>query len=126
MNEHYIEERVKQKMTGGTVLKAFGMLFSALVVLYLSMAFSHIIPILFMLAIPYLGFAVYFATRCNYEFEYLYFQGELDIDRISAKSSRKRILSVSVKEMEILAPTGSAELKRYANLNCGDKKRSTC
>ena len=121
MNDYYIEQRVKQKMTGTTLLKIVCILFSSLVGMYIAIAF----PILFMLAVPYVAFAIYFATRCNYEFEYLYFQGSLDIDRISAKSSRKRILSVDVKEMEILAPTGSAELQRYNNLKKIDCSSNT-
>ena len=121
MNDYYIEQRVKQKTTGTTVLKIVGILFSSLVGMYIAIVF----PLLFMLAVPYVAFAIYFATRCNYEFEYLYFQGELDIDRISAKSSRKRMLSVNVKEIEVLAPTGSAELKRYEKLKTLDCSSNT-
>ena len=121
MNDLYIEERIKQKIKGTTMLKIVGLILSALVAMYLAMVFY----ILFMVAIPYVAFAIYLITRCNYEYEYLYFQGELDIDRISAKSSRKRILSVNVKEMEILAPTGSAELQRYNNLKSIDCSSNT-
>lgn len=121
MNEYYIEQRVKQKTTTKTLLKMVGIVISGFVGLYLAMVF----PILFMLAVPYFAFSIYFATRCNYEFEYLYFQGSLDIDRISAKSSRKRLMTVDVKEIEVLAPTGSHELKRYANVKTLDCSSNT-
>ena len=43
---------------------------------------------------------IYFATKNQWvqqferEFEYLYFNGDIDIDRITAKSTRKRLLSL--------------------------------
>ena len=125
MNERYFEERVKQKLTGKTMAKAFGMMLSAVVVLFLAFIFSYKIPILFMLAIPYAAYAVYFVSQCNYEYEYLYFQGSLDIDRIRAKSSRKRIITVDVKEMEVMAPSNSATLQQYNNLKRIDCSSNT-
>jgi len=48
---------------------------------------------------------VYFAYKYQWfqqfdrEFEYLYFNGDIDIDRITAKSSRKRILSLKAENV---------------------------
>ena len=125
MNERYFEERVKQKLTGKTIVKSFGIMFSAILALFLSFIFSYKVPVLFMLAIPYVAFAIYFVSQSNYEYEYLYFQGSLDIDRIRAKASRKRILTVDVKEMEVLAPSNSSAIQTFKNLKCIDCSSNT-
>ena len=39
----------------------------------------------------------------NIEYEYAFTNGELDIDKIMSKSKRKRILTVSVKDFEVMA-----------------------
>ena len=46
-------------------------------------------------------------TSRNVEFEYIVTNGDLDIDRITAKRKRKRIFSASCKEFDILARTSS-------------------
>ena len=49
------------------------------------------------------------------EYEYLYIDKELQIDRILAKNSRKRMETLDLKELEVLAPIRSHELDRYRN-----------
>lgn len=49
----------------------------------------------------------------NVEYEYLFVNGDLDIDKIMNKSKRKRLLSVSLDQLEILAPVGAVELMQY-------------
>lgn len=48
----------------------------------------------------------------NLEFEYLYVNGDLDIDKIMGKAKRKRVFSAAISDLEILAPSGSEEVKR--------------
>ena len=45
--------------------------------------------------------------RQNLEFEYIVTNGILDVDKIIAKSSRKRLVSVDCRSMEVLAHVGS-------------------
>ncbi|MCL2747378.1 MAG: DUF6106 family protein [Oscillospiraceae bacterium] len=45
--------------------------------------------------------------RQNVEFEYILTNGELDVDRITAQRSRKRLLTVDCRVFEILAPCRS-------------------
>lgn len=47
------------------------------------------------------------------EFEYLYVNGELDVDKIMSKQKRKRVYSANIREMEILAPSDSHVLDSY-------------
>ena len=45
--------------------------------------------------------------RQNLEFEYIVTNGILDVDKIIAKSARKRLVSIDCRSMEILAPVCS-------------------
>lgn len=63
-----------------------------------------------------LGIATYFLTpRFDVEYEYLYVNGELDIDAIYSKQKRKRMGSFDMSELEILAPAKSHALDSYLN-----------
>ena len=61
-------------------------------------------PLILLLALV-LGIVDYiFIPKLSVEFEYLYVNGELDIDRIYSQSRRKRAASYELSNMEILAP----------------------
>ena len=47
------------------------------------------------------------------EFEYLYVNGEIDIDKIMSRQKRKRVFSGDVSSLELLAPSQSHELDHY-------------
>ena len=49
------------------------------------------------------------------EYEYLYLDKEINIDKIMAKTRRKRVATISVEKMEILAPEKSHQLDSYRN-----------
>lgn len=53
--------------------------------------------------------------RFNVEYEYLYVNGDIDIDAIYNKSSRKRKGSYDHDSLEIMAPTGSSHLDGIMN-----------
>ncbi len=56
-----------------------------------------------------------FLPRLDVEYEYLYVNGELDIDAIYSKQKRKRIAGYDMEELEILAPSTSHALDSYKN-----------
>ena len=49
------------------------------------------------------------------EYEYLYLDRELSIDKVLAKSRRKKAGSYSLEQMEIFAPLNSHRLDSYKN-----------
>lgn len=53
-------------------------------------------------------------THFNVEYEYILTNGDIDIDKITAKRKRKRVLSFSTKEFEIVAPYKHGE--NYTNV----------
>ena len=53
--------------------------------------------------------------RFSVEYEYLYVNGDIDIDEIYSKSTRKRKGSYDNSSLVVMAPTGSAHLDGYQN-----------
>lgn len=74
----------------------------------------------FLLLIPGVACAVacfFLLPKLEVEYEYLYVNGELDIDAIYSKQKRKRVASYDMAELEILAPDRSHALDSYLNQN---------
>ncbi len=59
----------------------------------------------------------YLIPKLEVEYEYLYVNGELDIDVIYSKQKRKKVASYNVNDLEILAPERSHALDAYRNRN---------
>ena len=90
MNDAYSELLVKKEQT--IKEKAIKVLVIALIVLA-AVAGIFITPIALVVAVV-LGAAAYFLLpNLDLEFEYLYVNGELDIDRIASRAKRKRVKS---------------------------------
>lgn len=58
--------------------------------------------------------------RMNIEYEYIFTNGDLDIDKIINRNKRKSILSINVREFKIMAPINSKDYNK--ELNAYDKK----
>ena len=54
-------------------------------------------------------------ANSNQEFEYLYLDKEITVDRIMAQSRRKRVATYSVDRIEVFAPIQSWHLDNYKN-----------
>ncbi|MCC8067245.1 MAG: DUF6106 family protein [Clostridiales bacterium] len=70
---------------------------------------------LLILALAFFLLTMFVAPRFDVEYEYLYVNGELDIDAIYSKQKRKRVCSHDVEHLEILAPQKSHALDSYMN-----------
>ena len=61
----------------------------------------------------------------NVEYEYLFVNGDLDVDKIMSRAKRKRMFSMNVSEMELLAPSDAPELRQYQNAKTLDFSSGT-
>ncbi len=113
MKDVYVEWMVtKQRSLMDKVVRA--MCVVVLVVCGLLFVLTASIPVL-IVAIA-VGLFTYFAfSYTDVEYEYVYITGEFSIDRILAKSRRKRIEKVDVAHIEIVAPLNSHRLGGYNN-----------
>ena len=60
------------------------------------------------------GIAAYFVLiNLSVEFEYLEVEGDVSVDRILARSRRKKVLDCKKEEIQIVAPSDSYMLKDY-------------
>ena len=63
---------------------------------------------------------VFLFRSMDVEYEYLFVNGSLDIDKIMAKSRRKNMFSMEMTDLEMMAPSGSPELRPYQGLKGTD------
>ncbi len=111
MSETYVECLVKQKQSG---VKKFlkGLLIVVAVIMFFAMM---IIPFAFIFALAAGAGAYVMHLFSDLEYEYLYMDRELVIDKIMAKTRRKRVGTYTLDRMEILAPIKSYHLDNYKN-----------
>ena len=112
MSESYIEVMVERKPSGVMLFLKYLLIGLAVVVFLGAFVFGNILIIL---AIA-LGAVSYFVGMyANIEYEYLYLDKEITIDKVMNKSKRKRVGVYQVEKMEILAPLKSYHLDSYRN-----------
>lgn len=116
MNDFYTEQLLKRKTpVMGMVLVG---VCAALTILSCLLIVMLPLGILAPVAFGFITYLVY--QRVNLEFEYLYVNGDLDIDKIMARTKRKKAFSCNIRDVEIVAPAGSPELRPFANVKAKD------
>jgi len=112
MAESYVECLVGTKPN--VLYRTLSYLFYGLaVVAMISTPYTSIIGFLAAVVLGFIGYLISFLV--NVEYEYLYLDKELTIDKVMAKSKRKRVNVFALDKMEIIAPVGSHELDAYKN-----------
>ncbi|MBO5293442.1 MAG: hypothetical protein J6B10_09720 [Lachnospiraceae bacterium] len=112
MNDTYVEVLIKRKTPiGMAVLRIVTI--GATVILGL-LGLMGLLP--FLIAAVLCGAAAYFVyLNADLEFEYLYVDRQLSIDKVMAKSRRKKADVFDLERMEVLAPISSWRLDEYKN-----------
>ncbi|WP_341878085.1 DUF6106 family protein [Defluviitalea saccharophila] len=101
MGDIFKEQLVAKKRTSKDGMITALIILAAIVVALAAFAF---IPQVFVFAVAIAAYGAYWLIqRQNIEYEYSFTNGELDIDQIINKSNRKRVVSVSVKEFDVMA-----------------------
>ena len=110
MSEAYFEIMVKKQVS--PVMKVMSLVTLILTCFFLFLGVIGFLPALLFGVAG--GVAWYFLNlyRCV-EFEYLYVDKELQIDRILGKTKRKRMETLDVSQLEVLAPIHSHQLDSY-------------
>lgn len=127
MAESYVECLVATKPS--VLYRTISYILYGLAVLAaVSMVQTSVIGFLAAVLFGFLGYLVSFLV--NVEYEYLYLDKELTIDKVLAKSKRKRVNVFSLDKMEIIAPIHSYALDSYKNrqvkvldYSCGDGEK---
>lgn len=111
MGDFYTEKMVQRKAGRKELAPVVGLAVAALI--SADLALSNLLGVL--LLILFTALCVIAVRRSRIEYEYLFINGDLDIDKIINRSKRKTVFSMNVSELELLAPEGSRELERYGN-----------
>lgn len=114
MAELYTEWIVKRKTPVYAIPAKIG-----LIVLTGIPALLAITGIVWWMIIPALifGYITYrLFLNWDLEYEYVFVNGELDIDKIMGKAKRKRCLTIDMENIEVVAPEGSHLLDSYKNM----------
>jgi len=123
MSEAYKELLIKQKENGrdkviGFTMAAIAGLSCAAAILFHPLAF--IPAILFAI----LSYVLYF-RKMHVEYEYIYMDKELRIDRIYNQSKRKRVATLDLSKLDIMAKKGSSALSSHEGRDCKTMDFST-
>lgn len=120
MSDAYVECLVKAKQPAWA--KILKVLLIALTVLSCLVMFVFII---FLPVALVAGVGAYFLNMyTDLEYEYLYLDKELSVDKIMAKSKRKRVGTYSIDRMEVFAPVFSYHLDNFKNRQVKEKDYS--
>lgn len=112
MSDVYVECLVKTESS--TLAKLLRILLIMLTVVFGVLALMGVIVALVVAVVA--GIGAYFAhLNTNIEYEYLYLDKELSVDKIMAQTKRKRVATYEVERMEIFAPIKSYHLDNYKN-----------
>lgn len=113
MSESYVECLVKAK--GSMIFKVLQIVMYLVAVLGFCSMFlgTGVIGVLIVLAFGAGGY--YVGMFSAVEYEYLYMDKELTVDRILAQSVRKRMATFTMERMEIMAPVHSHRLDDMKN-----------
>lgn len=112
MNDSYMEYMVQKKFTPKDHFCRISMIVLTAFFFSLSIVFS---PALIIAAI--LGAIAYFVVfpRTDLEYEYLYCDKQITVDKIMGRRSRKQVAVYDVDKIELLVPANSYRLKEFEN-----------
>lgn len=116
MSDYYTEQLVKKRTSmKDVVVKAFLVALTIVSVLVVFMfPFGIIAPVIIIVL------DVIMFQRMDVEYEYLFVNGDLDVDKIMHKAKRKRIFTININDIEIVAPSDSPELNQYRGIKAND------
>ncbi len=122
MSDAYVECLVKAKTPMLGKFFKYVLVMLAVVLAALMLLTMNIIILLLAIAA---GVGAYFVGMyTDLEYEYLYLDKELTIDKVMAKTKRKRVAVYQLDRMEILAPIKSYHLDNFRNRQTKDKDYS--
>jgi len=115
MNETYVECLVKGKKNTKAQIGQVALIILALLLVAAAFFLMKMWIMIFAVAA---GFGAYFVGGyTNVEYEYLYFDKEITIDRIYNQEKRKRVAVYSLEKVEVIAPIKSYHLDKFGKVS---------
>ena len=109
MNEAYSEWLVKRKPPVYAIAVKAVMIVLCIIAVFLSL--TTVFGVIVLLVVGALTFFVF--QNMNLEYEYLYVNGQLSIDKIMGRARRKQVWEGNMETIQFVAPSDSYMLKDY-------------
>jgi len=106
MNDVFVEHMVVRRPTGAVMAQKCLIALAAVALATLSLMFlgQFLGPVVFA-AVFGIGWGmIVLVRRLDLEFEYIVTNGEMDVDKIMGRRSRKRLFTIDCRAFDILAP----------------------
>ena len=112
MNETYVECMIKKKPN--PLMKALKFFVIMMAVIFILLGMLGAIFLLLFGAV-FAAIAYFVSLNTDLEYEYLYVDRQLSVDKVMNRSKRKKVVEFDLERMEILAPIGSYHLDGLKN-----------
>lgn len=113
MNESYKELLVKKDRSAKETLIRVASVIPTVFLGLLTFLTGNMIFFIIVIGLGVLDYFIFQWT--DIEYEYLYLDKEISVDKIMAKTRRKRVMTISVEKVEIMAPEKSYQLDSFRN-----------
>ncbi len=114
MEDVFYEQMVTDRRKGRSTLLRTAMAAGALLILALLVVFWNIGRYIFVLVFSLcVIFFLLFWRRTDREYEYSFSDGQLDVDVIFSKKSRKHLLTLDSRNIRLMAPAGEPRYQEY-------------
>ena len=115
----FMEHLVPHKRTGKDLFLLIAIIAGACILMALALIlllFPATAGMWLLIEVAIIFFAILFIKRTSVEYEYILTNNELDIDKILAKSNRKRLITINFGDIEICAPVTHDSFKSTQNI----------
>ena len=98
----FFEQIIKMKLTGKAIAIIAAIFFVDAIILFLIFAFAAptVMSLMFVIVVALVYGSYKIFNQISIEYEYIFTNGDLDVDKIIGKSSRKRMVSVKCAQAE--------------------------
>lgn len=112
MNDVFNEQLVARQPNQKDLIQKIGIGAGGALLIFVALSvqvlMGFIIPIIAAIVVG----VVFLLRRYNIEYEYVFTNGDLDIDKIINKSKRKNAMSISVRSFETMVPVANKDYER--------------
>ena len=112
MGDLYSEYLVKKKPTALDAVIKYGLI---ILTVLAALAGLFVSPVILVLAVIFGVVSYLVIPKTDIEYEYLFVNGELDIDMVMAKTKRKKVNTFDLREADLIAPVNSQRMAYYNN-----------
>lgn len=120
MNDVFNEQLVAKKSTPKDLMIRIGIALGGVALIAIALTVKVLLTFMVPIVIVIIFIELVLIRSLNVEFEYIFTNGELDIDKITNKSRRKQVLSVNVRSFITMVPLkGKAfegEISQYSQV----------